>query len=108
MATLAAGSGQVRTFTTVWKAPDGDVSLKQAVAVSGEWVARTLGDGAATGTTTIGSRTWERYVTPAASQVTYLLRGAGKGGLTIAVTGDTPDAELRTFVSALKVVPPTS
>lgn len=107
VATFGPGSGQVPTFTTVWQVPHGDISLKQATTVSDEWVARTVGDATRTGTTTVGSRTWERYPAEARGQVTYLLRGTGEGDLSIAATADTDEADLKTFVGALKVVPPT-
>ncbi|MDN5789810.1 MAG: DUF4245 domain-containing protein [Micrococcales bacterium] len=108
VATYGPGSAEVVTFTTVWKAPGGDVSLKQARAVSQEWVARTVGDGTSTGKVTIGSRAWERYAADARGQITYLLRGTGADDLTIAVTGDIADAELEGFVRSLRVVAPTS
>ncbi|MEO7132250.1 MAG: DUF4245 domain-containing protein [Dermatophilaceae bacterium] len=108
VASYGPGSGGVDTFTTVWKAADGDISLKQAVAVSQEWVSRTVGNATSTGTTAIGAHTWERYEVATPGQITYLLRGTGKGDLTIAVTGDVADAEIQRFAAALKVVPPTT
>ena len=55
VATYGPGSGGVQTFTTVWRAPGGDVALKEAVAISDEWLARTVGNTSADGTTKVGS-----------------------------------------------------
>lgn len=104
VATYGPGSAGIETFTTVWTAPDGDVSLKQARAVSQEWLVRTVGAGTSTGKARIGSRTWERYAADARGQTTYLLRGTGADDLAIAVTGDIADAELQAFVRSLRGV----
>jgi hypothetical protein len=109
VATLAPGTEQVVTFTTVWRTPEGgDIALKQAVAPSPGWVARSVNDGAATGTVSIEGRTWERYAAKDRGQVSYVLRGASPQDVTLVATGVVNDDELKALVAALERVQPGS
>ncbi len=108
VASLAPGTEKVPTFTTVWATPAGkDIALKQAVAVTDGWLARSVNDSPAAGSVVVGGRTFERYAAGDGSQTGYVLRGAGADGLTIVASGTAGEDELRTLVGALKRVTPT-
>lgn len=97
----------VPTFTTVWTTPDGgDIALKEATNVTAGWVSRSVNDGVRAGEVTIGARTWERYAVQSRHQVSYVVRGAGSDGLTLAVTTTGSEDVLKQFVGALKRVAP--
>jgi hypothetical protein len=107
VATYAAGTEKVPTFTTVWTTPSGgDIALKQAVKVTDGWLKRSVNDGVPSGSAHVSGRTLERYLTDA-GQVSYVVRGTGANGLTIVATTTAPEDELKAFVAALRPVPPT-
>jgi hypothetical protein len=107
VASYAPGTEKVPTFTTVWKTPSGhDIALKQAVKVTDGWLRRSVDDGVPAGTAQLSGRTFERYAAPNLGQASYVVRGAGPGGLTIVATGTAPDDELKEFVTALRPVAP--
>ncbi|MGW5239470.1 DUF4245 domain-containing protein [Monashia sp. NPDC004114] len=108
VATYAAGTEKVPTFTTVWTTPGGgDIALKQAVKVTDGWLKRSVNDGVPSGSANVGGRTFERYLSGSAGQVSYVVRGAGADGLTIVATTTAPEDELKAFVAALRPVSPT-
>ena len=109
VATYAPGTEKVPTFTTVWSTPGGgDIALKQAVGVTPGWVKRTVNEAPRAGSVQVSGRTFERYAADDGRQVSYLVRGAGETGLTIAATGTASEDELKAFVAALKPVTPAS
>ena len=109
VATLAPGTEEIRTFTTVWSTPGGgDIALKQAAAVTPGWLARSVNDGAVTGAVTIDGRTWERYAAKDRAQLSYVLRGEGSAQLTLVATGVVSDDELKALIGALEPVQPAS
>lgn len=108
VASLAPGSDNVLTFTTVWSTPEGgDIALKEAASVSSGWLQRSVNDGARSGSVTVDGRTWERYAVKDRAQLSYVLRGAGDE-TTLVATGVVPEATLRSFVDALQPVAPAS
>jgi hypothetical protein len=105
VATLAPGTGEVMTFTTVWSTPSGgDIALKQATAVTPGWVAKSVNGGEQTGTVTVEGRAWERYAVKDRAQLSYVLRGASEKDLTLVVTGVVADDQLKALVGALERV----
>lgn len=109
VATYAPGTEKVPTFTTVWSTPGGgDIALKQAVAVTDGWVKRTVNEAPRSGSVQVSGRTFERYAADDGRQVSYLVRGEGDTGLTVAATGTASEDELKAFVAALKPVTPAS
>ena len=109
VATYAPGTDKVATFTTVWTTPSGaDIAFKQAVGATEPWLARSVNDGAPAGTATVAGRTFERYTDTARQQLSYVVRGDGTTGLTLAATSTGPEDELKTFVAALERVTPSS
>ena len=107
VATYAAGTEKVPTFTTVWTSPSGgDVALKQAVSVTDGWLKRSVNDGVPTGAVQVSGRSLERYAAEDAAQISYVVRGAGANGLTLVATGTAPEDELKAFVAALRPVTP--
>lgn len=109
VATLAAGTEEVATFTTVWSTSAGqDIALKQAVEVTPGWLARSVNDGVKEGTVSVGGATWERYAVPDRAQISYVLSGAGDGAVTVVATGVVSDEDLTRFVGSLEPVEPTS
>ena len=107
VATYAAGTEKVPTFTTVWTTPSGgDIALKQAVKVTDGWLKRSVNDGVPSGSATVSGRPFERFVADDAGQVSYVVRGSGAKGLTIVATGTAPEDELKAFVAALRPVTP--
>ncbi len=107
VATYAPGTEKVPTFTTVWATPAGkDIALKQAVAVTDGWVARSVNDSPPTGNVALAGRTFERYAAGDGSQIGYVERGAGADGLTVVASGTASEDELRTLVGALEKVTP--
>ena len=108
VATYAAGTEKVPTFTTVWTTPSGaDIALKEAVSVTDGWLRRSVNDGVPTGPARISGRTFERYAAEDAGRVSYVVRGAGPTGLTVVATGTAPEDELKAFVAALRPVTPS-
>lgn len=104
VATYGPGTEGVPTFTTVWETPEGgDIALKEATEVTEGWVDRSVNDGAREGSVTLGGRTFERYVARGGSQVSYVERS---GDTTLVATGTAVEAELKTFVAALREVTP--
>ncbi|WP_347351991.1 DUF4245 domain-containing protein [Intrasporangium sp.] len=109
VATDSPMTDKVRTFTTVWSAPDGsDIALKQAVGVTSGWLSRSVNDGEPSGQVQIGRRTWERYVVDSGARFAYALKGSGEDALTITAITTGPEDGLRTFVAALQRVKPAS
>ena len=109
VATYAPGTDKVPTFTTVWTTPSGaDIAFKQAVGATQPWLARSVNDGAPSGSATVAGRTFDRYTDSARQQLSYLVRGEGQTGLTLVVTSTGPEPELKTFVAALERVTPSS
>jgi hypothetical protein len=111
VASLAPGTEEVLTFTTVWTTPSGgDIALKEAAGVTPGWVERSVNGGAAGGEVAIDGRTWQRYAAAERGQVSYVLRGAATGGkaLTLVATGVVSDDELKALVAALDPVAPAS
>jgi hypothetical protein len=107
VATYAAGTERVPTFTTVWTTPSGaDIALKQAVAVTPGWVRRSVEDGETAGTVTVSGRAFEKFVASGKGQIAYLAKGAGAKGLTVVAGGTAPEDELKAFVAALRPVGP--
>ncbi|GAB3082098.1 hypothetical protein GCM10027053_53960 [Intrasporangium mesophilum] len=108
VATYAAGTEKVPTFTTVWTTPSGgDIALKQAVKVTDGWLKRSVNDGVPSGSANVAGRTVDRYLSDSAGQVSYVVRGTGADDLTIVATTTAPEAELKAFVAALRRVSPT-
>lgn len=103
---------KVPTFTTVWSTPGGgDISLKQAAAPTTAWLERSVGDLPRSGSVSVGTRQYERYAAQDGERVSYVARVAGSGGvtaLTLVATSTGGDDELRTFLAALRPVPPAS
>ena len=109
VATYAAGTEKVPTFTTVWTTPSGgDIALKQAVSVPEGWLERSVNDGSRTGSAQISGRSFERYAAEDKGQISYVVRGVGAHGLTIVATGTAPEDELKAFVAALHPVTPAA
>lgn len=109
VATYAPGTEQVPTFTTVWSTPSGaDVALKEAVGVTDLWLRRSVNNGIRSGEITLAGRTFERYVSQDGKQVSYVARGPGATGLTIAATTTGPENELKSFITALAKVTPAA
>jgi hypothetical protein len=109
VASLAPGTEDVLTFTTVWSTPSGrDIALKEAAAATPGWVERSVNGGTATGEVAIEGRTWQRYAAAERRQVSYLLRGAGTEdkALTLVATGVVSDDELKALIAALDPVAP--
>lgn len=108
VASLAPGSDNVLTFTTVWSTPAGrDIALKEAASVTSGWLGRSVNNGVRAGSVTVDGRTWERYAATDRGQVSYVLRGAGND-VTLVATGVVPEDELKTLVGALELVQPAS
>ena len=106
-ATYAPGTDKVPTFTTVWKTPaGGDLAFKQAAAPTDTWLSTSVTDNPAAGTVSIGGRTVERYAGGRTSQVSYVVRPAASGGITLVATTNASEDELAAFVTALKPVTP--
>lgn len=109
VATYAPGLDKVRTFTTVWTTPSGgDIAFKQAVGATGPWLAQSVNNGSLAGSATVSGRTFERYDDTARQQLSYVVRGSGKTGLTLVATSTGSESELKTFVGALERVTPSS
>ncbi len=106
-ASYATGTDKVPTFTTVWKTPGGsDLAFKQAAAPTDTWLSTSVTDNPTTGTVSVGGRTAERYAGGRTSQVSYVVRPAASGGLTLVATTNGSEDELAAFVAALKPVTP--
>jgi hypothetical protein len=106
-ASYAAGTDKVPTFTTVWKTPaGGDLAFKQAAAPTDGWLSTSVTDNPAAGTISLGGRTVERYAGGRTSQVSYVVRPAASGGLTLVATTNASEDELAAFVSSLEPVTP--
>jgi hypothetical protein len=104
-ASYAAGTDKVPTFTTVWKTPaGGDLAFKQAAAPTDGWLSTSVTDNPAAGTISLGGRTVERYAGGRTSQVSYVVRPAASGGLTLVATTNASEDELAAFVSSLEPV----
>lgn len=107
VATLAPGSENVLTFTTVWSTPGGgDIALKEAAEPTPGWIAKSVNNGVRAGSVTVDGRTWERYAAESRGQVSYVLRGLGDGALTLVATGTAPEDELKALVDSLEPVQP--
>lgn len=107
VATYAPGTGKVPTFTTVWTTPGGsDIALKQAEAVTDEWLVRSVDGGTLSGVTSVAGRGFERFDDPSRRQVSYVVRGKGAKGLTLVATTTGDERELKTFLASLQKVAP--
>jgi hypothetical protein len=107
VATYGPGTANVPTFTTVWSTPGGGtIALKEAVRATDEWVSRSVNDGDRSGTVRLSGRTFERYSADDGKQLSYVVRGAGSGGLTLVVSGTAAEDELKAFTAALRPVRP--
>lgn len=106
-ATYAPGTDKVPTFTTVWKTPaGGDLAFKQAAAPTDTWLSTSVTDNPAAGSLNVSGRTVERYAGGRTSQVSYVVRPAASGGITLVATTNASEDELAAFVAALKPVTP--
>ena len=104
---LAIGSEASACASFNSSALSGDIALKQAVKVTDGWLERSVNDGIPSGRVTLSGRAFERFLADSAGQVSYVVRGAGGGGLTIVATGTAPEDELKAFAAALRPVTPT-
>ncbi|MCU1538020.1 MAG: hypothetical protein JWP82_2371 [Humibacillus sp.] len=108
-ATYGIGTDKVPTFTTVWRTPSGgNLAFKQATKPTNTWVSTSVTDNPAAGAVTVGGRSLERYAGGRTSQVSYLVRPAATGGLTLVATTDGGEDELKAFVAALRPVTPSA
>lgn len=97
------GTGDLMTFTTVWQVPNGDLSLRQALAPSAQWLQTTTGCTSESRTlepVAAKGRTWERCV-PREGQTAYTWRADGAKGLTAVVLSDAPEAETLAMLQSL-------
>ena len=105
VASLTPGADNINTFTTVWSsASHGDIALKQAGDATSGWITKAVNEGRRTGSVSVGGHAWDRYAVAGRGQLSYVRRGAGDGAVTVVVTGDVPDGELKTFVASLTEV----
>lgn len=105
VATLAPGAENINTFVTVWSsATRGDIALKQAGGATPGWVTKAVNGGRRTGSVTVGGRAWDRYAVAGRDQLSYVRPAVGAGDVTVVVTGDVPDADLKAFAASLKQV----
>lgn len=103
VATDAAGTDSVRTFTSVWTTPAGkDIALRQAKSPSDAWLRTATYQGAVAGSVQVAGRSWERWVGPE-ERVSLVSKGSGDQP-TVVVAGTAADPELAQFAGALKPV----
>jgi uncharacterized protein DUF4245 len=109
-ARYAPSTDGLPTWQGGWTTPSGGyVAIRQTKAASPAWLASATSDGTPTGQVEVGGREWTRYEAAAqrrTSLVDIPSGAAATTGLATVVTATASDAEIATFVSALKPAQP--
>lgn len=109
VATYAAGTDEVPTFTTVWKTPAGaDIALKQSAKPTAGWVTQAVSDGVAAGSASVSGRDVERFEAQGGKQLSYVVRADASNALTLVATTSGSEDELKAFLAALRPVAPSA